>query len=75
MDPGVGLMGRPKRGAKKKPAPSDERVAIIHLKGSPEYAAWLDEFHRKTHIPKATLFRLGMVELAVKYGHSEPPEM
>jgi hypothetical protein len=66
--------------AKKKPTtskgdPADERVVIVHLKGSPAYAEWLDQVHKKTHIAKATLFRLAMAEWAEKNGHPTPPEM
>jgi hypothetical protein len=72
---GATLMGRPKKGAKKGGPPPDERVAIVNLKGSPEYSAWLDDLHRKTHIPKATIFRVAVAEWAVRNGHPEPPEI
>jgi len=65
---------RPKRGSAKPQKPSDERVAVIHLKGTAAYAEWLDALHRKTHIPKAALFRLAMAEWAVRSGHEPPPE-
>ena len=66
--------------AKKKAAdstgdPAEGRVVIVHLKGSPAYAEWLDQVHKKTHIAKATLFRLAMAEWAQTHGHSLPPEM
>jgi len=66
---------------KKKPKhieparPSDERVAIIHLKGTVAYSEWLDAIHRKTRIPRAALFRLAMEEWAERNGHPAPPEM
>jgi hypothetical protein len=61
---------------KKKPAPvSEERETIINLKGSKRYAAWLDEVHRSTHIPKVQLFRLAIAEWAQGHGHPVPPEI
>lgn len=69
-------MARPKKGIKgtpPEPSPED-RAAIIHLKGTVAYARWLDAIHRKTHIPKASLFRLAMAEWAKANGHPEPPE-
>lgn len=76
MRRGADLMGRPKKGVKRTlPQAADDRVAIIHLKGSPLYAEWLDALHRKTHIPKASLFRLALAEWAEKNGHSPPPEL
>ena len=78
MAAGVATMGRPKKSEKRPPEPiaaSDERVAIIHLKGTPAYAAWLDEANRKTHIPKAAMFRLGMEMFAKANGLDAPPEM
>lgn len=75
---GVVSMGRPKRGEKKPLKPSsesDDRVAIIHLKGTPDYAAWLDDANQKTHIPKAAMFRLAMASWALANGLDAPPEM
>jgi hypothetical protein len=67
-------MTRPKKGGKKPARSPDDRVAIIHLKGTPAYADWLDAVHRKTHIPKATIFRLAVAEWAERNGHPVPPE-
>lgn len=76
MSPGVEVMGRPKRGvAKKVERPPDERVAIIHLKGTPAYAEWLDAVHRKTDIPKAVIIRRAIALWAERFGHPEPPEL
>lgn len=72
---GAETMGRPKKGAKKAAAPADERAAIIHLKGSPAYAEFMDALNRKTHIPKAALFRLAMAEWCERNGHGTPPEL
>jgi hypothetical protein len=72
---GEAMMGRPKKGEKKAERPPDERVAIIHLKGTAEYAEWLEELFRKSHVPKATLVRLGLEEIAKRYKHRPPPEL
>ena len=68
-------MARPKKAASPKAEPTDERVVIVHLKGSTAYAAWLEEIHKTTHIAKATLFRLAMADWAKKSGHRSPPEI
>lgn len=54
---------------------SDERVAIIHLKGSQEYSAWLEEVHKKSHISKASIFRVAVMEWAQRNGYRTPPEL
>lgn len=71
------MMPRKTKGSEKKAeaASPDERVAIIHLKGSPEYAAWLEALHRKTHIAKAALVRLALAEWAARNGAEPPPEL
>jgi hypothetical protein len=51
----------------------DERHAVIHLKGSAEYIAWLDEVNQQTHIPKAALVRLALAEYAKNHGLRKPP--
>ncbi len=38
----------------------------------PEYSAWLEEVHRKTHIPTVQIFRIAIADWAVKNGHSTP---
>ena len=69
-------MGRPRKGQKVERSTGDgDRVAIIHLKGSAEYAEWLDAFHLATHIPKSTLFRLGIAEMAKAHKFKAPPEL
>jgi hypothetical protein len=72
MTVGADLMP-PKKKKPPEPAP-DERVAVIQLKGSAEYAQWLEDVHRKTRIPKAAIFRLAIEEWAAKNGHPLPPE-
>jgi hypothetical protein len=69
-------MGRPKKGQEpKRETVPDARVAIIHLKGTPAYAEWLDDAHRKTLIPKAMIFRDALIDWAKKKGLPSPPEM
>jgi hypothetical protein len=74
LNSGTVVMAKKKAPAAKS-EPAEERVVIIHLKGSPAYAEWLDQVHKTTHIAKATLFRLAMSEWARKNGHPAPPEM
>ena len=74
--PGVIPMGRRRAGASKpaEPTDPDDRVALIHLKGTRSYLDWLESRHRETHIAKTILFRLAMKEYAAKMGWPEPPE-
>lgn len=72
---GAETMGRPKKTEKKAAPPTDERAAIIHLKGSPAYAAFVDAVNRKTHIPKAAMFRLAFADWCERNGHGTPPEL
>lgn len=77
MGAGAGLMARPKTKKTQAPPPASEleRESVINLKGSPEYSAWLESVHRKTHISKAQIFRLAIAEWALKHGHPAPPEI
>lgn len=75
--PGASTLGRPKRTARepvKAPSP-DDRPTIINLKGTNEYAEWLEAVYRKTHLPKATIFRVAVAEWAERNGHPKPPEL
>jgi hypothetical protein len=69
-------MPKPKKGKAKAELPrsADDRLAIIHLKGTRAYAEWLEEAHRQTRFPKATMFRMAMEEWAEKRGLKKPPE-
>jgi hypothetical protein len=68
-------MGRPKKGSKPpaKPKATEERVAILLLRDTAEYAAWLDQIHERTYIPKATIVRVALREWAERHGHPAPP--
>jgi hypothetical protein len=75
---GVLKTRRPRKTAKGNPEPPEdrsERETVIHMKGSAEYVAWLDDVHRKTHIPKVQIFRLAIAEWAERNGHPTPPEI
>ena len=77
MAAGAGLMARPKAKTKAAPPPPSEleRATIINMKGSPEYADWLDGVHRKTYIAKVKILRLALALWAEKNGHPAPPEI
>ncbi len=73
---GAAQMARPKGQAKRKPEPEPTqagRVTIINLKGTAEEGAWLEEVHRKTHVPKAVIVRLALAEWAKRNGHPAYP--
>jgi hypothetical protein len=73
---GVESMAKTKRGRPKKAEPSpEERVVIAHLKGTRAYADWLEAFRRDTGLPKVTIIRFGLIEMAKKHGRPTPPEM
>lgn len=76
MSAGVLTVGRPKRGA-PEPPPEErgERETVVHMKGSPEYVDWLENAHKKTHIPKVQIFRLAVTDWAAKNGLPPPPEI
>lgn len=69
------LVGANPDAVEAMPPIPDERTAVIHLKGSVAYAEWLERFHRETHIPKTTLVRLGLADLAKKLKFEAPPEL
>ena len=55
MSVGTGVLdvGRVKKKTTKPVIPEKpERETVIHMKGSPEYVAWLERVHRETRIPK-----------------------
>jgi hypothetical protein len=66
-------MGRPRAG---QPSPDDgARETVVHMKGSPEYVRWLDQVHKKTHIPKVQIFRIAVRDWAERNGHLLPPDI
>jgi hypothetical protein len=46
-----------KASGKPTPKPSDDRVVVTVLKGSPEYKAWLAGLSEATLIPMASIIR------------------
>lgn len=70
-------MAKARKGAGRPPLPAKDasRETIINMKGSPEYAAWLESLHRKTYISKVQIVRLALQEWAAKHGHDAPPEI
>ena len=75
--PGAALMARTKTKKAVAPPPASEleRESIVNMKGSPDYAAWLEGVHRKTHIPKVQIIRVALSEWPEKHGHALPPEI
>lgn len=69
------LLVSPDPDAVEAMSPTDGRAAIIHLKGTPAYAEFMDTLARKTHIPKAAMFRLAFAEWCERNGHGTPPEL
>jgi hypothetical protein len=67
--------------AKKKAEPvatdaveAKGQVSIITLKGTSAYRDWLAGESKRTHIPAASLVRLGLAMWAEKNGGKTPPE-
>lgn len=76
MSLGAGLMERRKPPPQPDPPPEERAtVTVVNLKGSPKYAKFMDDLHDKTHIAKATLWRLAMKEYCQNHGHDLPPEI
>lgn len=73
MGIGAGVMAKAKRGAEATAAEGG-RVAITAFRGSPDYAKWFEDLHDRTHIPKAAILRLALVEWCKKNGHPLPPD-
>jgi hypothetical protein len=69
-----GVSAMAKKKSRPRIGPGEERATVIVLKGTPEYATWLDNIYWKTHIPKATIVRLALMDWAKKNGHQAPPD-
>lgn len=67
---------KPAGAASKAPAgPSgDERVAVIVLKGSPDYRGWLSRISDESLIPVAAIVRDALRKWAKERGFPAPPE-
>lgn len=78
MSVGTGVLdvGRVKKKTTKPVIPEKpERETVIHMKGSPEYVAWLERVHRETRIPKVQIFRQALEEWATTRDMPKPPEI
>lgn len=59
---------KPTRGA-------DERVAVIVLKGTPDYRKWLIDISRDSLIPISAIVRDALAKWAKQRGYPDPPEI
>jgi hypothetical protein len=50
------------------------QVSVITLKGTAEFRDWLAAESKRTHIPSASIVRLGLALWAAKNGGKTPPE-
>ena len=57
-------------GSKSKP---HARRTVFLLKGSDQYAQWVEHLSEVTRIPRATLVDLALAYWARKHGHPAPP--
>lgn len=69
-------MAKKRTASAAKPAEVESRgqVSIITLKGTDAYRDWLAAESKRTHIPAATIVRLGLAMWAEKNGAKTPPE-
>jgi hypothetical protein len=70
-------MARKQSGVKTPDPPSAEgkgQVSIITLKGTVAFRDWLAAESKRTHIPAASIVRLGLAMWAAKNGGKTPPE-
>jgi hypothetical protein len=72
-EPGSVLMAK-KKGRPPKDEPDDTRVAIVVLKGSLAYRAWLAGISRDSLIPVASIVRDAVAKWAAARGYQPPPE-
>lgn len=66
---------KPRTKPKANTEPGDKRVAVIVLKGTPEYREWLGAISRETLIPIASIVRDAVAKWAKQRGYPEPPEV
>jgi hypothetical protein len=72
-DPGVAVMAKKKAG-KPSGSPSAERVAVVVLKGTPEYRDWLNEISKESLIPVASIVRDALSKWAKERGYPKSPQ-
>jgi hypothetical protein len=73
LDTGAAVMAKKKRAKPQGPA-AEERVAVVVLKGSPDYRDWLNGISQDSLIPVAAIVRDALAKWAKQRGYSEPPE-
>lgn len=64
----------PKPTLEESPPETKAQFSVISLKGTKEYRDWLTAESKRTHIPAATIVRLGLALWAKEYGGKVPPE-
>lgn len=52
---------------------ADTRVAVIHLKDTPEYREWVNMLSERTLIPATAIIRDALADWAAKKGLPPPP--
>lgn len=67
-------MAKQKRPPAPPPKASTGQISIINLKGTAAYRDWLAAESKRTHIPAATIVRLGLKAWAEQNGGKTPPE-
>jgi hypothetical protein len=55
--------------------PDNDRVSVIHLKGSKAYRKWLADATRETKYPQAVIVRWAVAQWAESQGLNPPPEL
>lgn len=56
------------------PGPVRTQASVINLKGTEAYREWLAAESKRTHIPAASIVRLGLALWADQNGAKAPPE-
>ena len=59
---------------KGKPKAEPARETIVNIKGTREYALWLESLYEATHINKSLIVRLALKDWAEKQGLPAPPK-
>lgn len=72
---GSTLMAKKKKPETPKQDGKDERVAILLLKGSPEYRDWLNGMSKDSLIPVASIVRDALSKWAAQRGYPTSPEL
>lgn len=70
------LDGEPDVGRKKTPVPETAKgeSSAIHVRGSKEWIAWVDDWAAQGYMKPPQLIEMALAELARSRGHKEPPK-